>query len=209
MNNPALKGEVSMSKMLSKTNPRLRRVDVVSNSFGSRITNAPEELSRTPEMSFPEILPRPGMFSQQLESTVTFEQLQSPANAHSWRKLDKQVNVVEGNVQLINLTSISPSSCVENPLAINSHAKELHWVHGIFTFPDKMESVLSKRMFPGFKIHFFPPANPTRNPAHAKFANFNSRGATAPLLHNNFLELNFEDGNSSLWLKPEVSLPLM
>ena len=210
MNNPALKGEVSISKMLSKTNPRLRRVDVVSNSFGSCITNAPEELSRAPEMSFPKILLQPRMFPQQLEGAIAFEQLQSPTNTHSRRQLNKQVDVVEGNMQLVDFTSITPSSCVKNPLAINPHAKKLHRVHGIFTFPNKVESVLSERMFPGFQIHFFPPAKLTRNPAHANFTNLFAKGSTSEPFHiNNFLELNFGDGNSSLWLKPEVSLPLM
>ena len=196
--------------MLTNINPGLRRSNVVLNSFHSCVSNTPEKLSRAPEMSFPKVIPQPWMFPQQLKSTVALKQLQRPANAHSWRQLNKQVDVVEGNMQLVDFTSISPSGCIEKPLAINSHAKKLHRVHGIFTFPNKVESVLSERMFPGFQIHFFPPAKLTKNPAHANFTNLFAKGSTSePFYVNNFSELNFEEGNSSLWLKPEVPLPLM
>ncbi len=179
------------------------------NSIASCITDAAEKLSWTPEMSLHEILPQPRMFVQQFESTVAFEQLQSLANTHRRWQLDKQMDVVSSDVQFINLTTISPSCSVQNPFAINPYSEELHRVSGIFGFPNKVKSVLSERMFPGFKIHFFPPANPTRNPAHAKFANFISRSPTGLLHDNNFPELNFGDGNSSFGFKAEASLPLM
>jgi len=209
MNNPALKGEVSNKKMLSQISPRLRRNNVMFHSFGSCVTDAPEKLSRAPEMSFGKILPQPRMFVQKFKPTVTFEQLQCSANTHRRGQLDEKMDMVNSDVQLVDFASISPSSCVEDSLAILPDTEELHRIFGIFRFPDKMESILSERMFSGFQIHFFPPANSTRNPAHAKFANLVSRGAVAPLDINNSKELNFEDGNSSLGFKAKVSLPLM
>jgi hypothetical protein len=65
-----------------------------------------------------------------------------------------------------------------------------------------------RKNFPGLQIHFFAPAKPAGDKAPANFAKFNSGGATAPSHNNNSKELNFEDGNSSLGFKAEVSLPL-
>ena len=209
MNNPALKGEVSRNKMLSQTSPRLRRNNVMFHSVASCISNASKKFSRAPEMSLGEILPQPGMFMQQFEGTVTFEQSQCFTNAHRRRQLDKQMDVVNSDVQLIDFTPISPSSRVQNSFAVNPDSEKLHRVFGILRFPDKMESILSERMFSGFQIHFFAPAKSAGNEAHANFAKFSSGGATAPLVSNQFKELNIEDGNSSLGFKTEVSLPLM
>ena len=210
MNYPALKGEVSAKeKMLSQTSPRLRRNDVMFHGFTSCIPNAPEKLSRTPEVSAPEMISQPGMFTEQLESTVAFKQLQSPANAHRRRQLDKEMDVISSNVQLVNLAAIPPSSCVQNSFAVNPNPVKLHRVSGIFRFPHEVEGILSERMLSGSQIHFFPPANSTGNPAHAKFANLISRGATAPLVPNHFKELNFEDGNSSPGFQSQGILAVM
>ena len=179
------------------------------DSFTSCIADTPEKLSRAPEVSFPEMLSQPWMFMQQFKRTVALEQLQRLANAHCWWQFDKQMHMVNSDVQFVDLAPISPSSSPQDSLAIHPHTKELHRVSGIFRFPHEVERVLSERVFPGFQIHFFPPANPTRNPAHAKFANLTS-GAQQSLSHaNTFKELNVEDGNSSLGFKTEVSLPLM
>lgn len=210
MNYPALKGEVSYKeKMLSQTNPRLRRNDVMFHSFASCVTDASEKLSRTPKVSFSEILSQPDMFAQKHVGRITLKQLQCLANTHRRRQLNKKMDVVNSDVQLVDFTPIFPSSSVENSFAVCSNTKELEWVSGIFRFPDKMESVLSERMFSGLKFHFFAPAKPAGNKAHANFAKFNSGGATAPSFYNNFTQLNIGDGNSSLGLNAEVSLPLM
>ena len=200
MNNPALKGEVSTKeKMLSQTSPGLRRNDVMFHSFSSCIADASEKLSRAPEMSMPEMPPQPWMLMQKFESTVTLEQLQSPANTHRRGQLDKQMDVINSDVNLINLTSISPSSRVENPLAINPHAKELHRVHRVFAFPDKMESILSEAMLPRFQIHFSSPKSATRDKAHANFTVYFEEPSIQALPSSQTKELNLmEDGDSSL-----------
>src|SRR3989304_8476290 len=100
MNHPALKGEVSINKMQQlQRNPRLRRSYVVSDSLAGCIADAPEEFSRTPEMSFFEIVSQPGMLLQQAESAVAFEQLKSLADAHRDGHFNKQMDVVNSDVK--------------------------------------------------------------------------------------------------------------
>ena len=190
--------------MQSQRNPRLRRIDVVSNSFAGCVADATEEFSRTPEMSFSEIVSQPRMFLQQTESAVAFEQLKSLADTHSGWHLNKQVDMVNSDVKFINLKPFSVSNLSDEELTIHPDAIKLHRVHGIFAFPDKMEGILSKGVISAFQIHFSTPKI-----AHAKFV-FNSEGLESRPSDSNHSEiLNFEGGNSSLGLKPEVSLPQM
>jgi hypothetical protein len=209
MNNPALKGEVSLNKMLRQIKPRLRRFNIVSNSFSSCISNASEEFSWTPEMSFSKMVSQPRMLFKNHKSTISFEQLQGFADAHCNWHFNKQVDMVNSNVQLINFEAMPISNLPDKELAIHSNPIELHRVFSVFTFPDKMESVLSEGMFGRFQIHFFAPKSDRTNIAHANFL-FNS-GAQQSLSNiQNSKELNLvEEGNSSLCLKAEVSLPLM
>ena len=81
MNYP-LKREVSINKMLSQRNLRLRRIDVVGNSFGSRVSDAAKELSRAPEVSFSKIISEPGMFLQKFKGRIALKQLNSLADTH-------------------------------------------------------------------------------------------------------------------------------
>ena len=209
MNYPALKGEVSITKMLSQIDPRLRRTDVVFNSFTSCISNTSKELSWAPEMSFPEILSQPVMPFQKFKGGIALKQLECPANAYGCWHLNKDMHVVDSNVQLIDSKSVSLCSFTDEKLTINPYASELERVPSILRLPHEVESILPEGMFSASQIHFFAPTNLTKNPAHAKFGKFSSRGAVAPLHINNSKELNVGDGNSSLGLKAEVSLPLM
>ena len=210
MNYPALKGEVSINKMTSQINPRLGRSDVMLHSFTSCVSNASKKLSRAPEMSLPEMVSQPGMLLQKFKGGISFKQLECFANTHSGWHFNKQMHMVSSDMQLIDLKSMSFSSLLyENP-AIHSDAIELHGISSVLGLPHKVEGILPEGMFSAPQIHFFAPANSTRNGAHAKFAKFSSRGATsAPLVHNQSEKLNIEDGNSSLCFKAEVSLPLM
>lgn len=195
--------------MQSQINPRLRRTDVVLNSFASSVSNAPKELSWTPEMSLPEILSQPIMSLQKFESGIAFKQLKGFANTHSGWHFNKQMRMINSDMQFINAESVSISSFSDKTLAVNSNALKLEWIPSIFGLPNKMESILSKGMSCAFQVHFFTPANLTENLAHAKFAKFSSGAQQSPKYVNNFKELNIGDGNSSLCLKAEVSLPLM
>ena len=190
--------------MLSQRNPRLRRSYVVSNSFAGGVSDAAKEFSRTPEMSFSEIISEPGMFFQQTESTVTFEQLKSLADTHGGWHLNKQVDMVDIDVELINLAALPVSNLPDEELAIHPDSIKLHRVHSILAFPHEVESILSKAMLSGFQIHFSSPKI-----AHANFV-FSSRGlGSNPSLSRIHDKLNFEGGNSSLGLKAEVPLPRM
>ena len=93
-------------------------------------------------------------------------------------------------------------------LAIHPNKLKLEGVSCIFRFPDKMESILSEAVFKTFQIHFFAPKTLARNKVHTKFVNLFHEEGTNPLYIQE-LNINKEDGNSSLCLKAEVSLPWM
>ena len=176
--------------MLKQISPRLRRSNIVLNSFTSCISNTPEEFSRTPEVSFSEVIPQPGMLMQKLEGTVSFKQLQGFANTHGSWHFNKQVDMVNSNVQLINFESILVGDLPNKKLTIHSDSIKLHGVSGIFAFPNKVESILSEAVFKTFQIHFMSP----QNIAHAKSDNLVS-GAQQSLSNiNRNQELNFMGG---------------
>ena len=206
MKHPALKGEVSINKMLTQISPRLRRSDVVSNSFSGCVTDAAEEFSRAPEVSFSEIVSQPRMFLQKLKGRIAFEQLKSLADTHGDWHLNKKVDVVNSDVKLIDFTLLPVSNLPDEKLTIHSDAIEFHRVHGVFAFPHKVESILSKAMLSGFQIHFSSPEHSSHY-----IHEFNSGGLESrPSVFSHLTELNFwNSGNSSLGLKPEVSLPRM
>jgi len=205
MNHPALKREVSINKMLTKISPRLRRIDIVGNSFSGCVSDAAKELSRTPEVSFSEMVSQPRMFLQKLKGAIAFKQLKSLADTHGGRHLNKQVDMVNSDVEFINLESFSVSNLPDEELTIHPDSIELHGVFSILAFPHEVESILSKAMLPRFQIHF---SSPEYSSHYIRL--FNSGGLVSRPPSSNHLEiLNLEGGNSSLGLKAEVSLPRM
>jgi len=176
--------------MLTTFNPRLRRSDVVLDSFHSCIPNTPKEFSWTPEMSFSEVVPQPRMLLQKSKSRCTFKQLKSFANTHCGRQLDKQVDMINGDVKFINFTPISHSHFSDESFTIHSNTIELQGIFGIFRFPDKMESILSEGMTPTLQIHFFTPQTFIRNKVLSMFVNLIQEGIHYPSLNNNSEELN-------------------
>jgi len=190
--------------MLKLTNPRLRRFDVVVNSFDSCISDTPKEFSRTPEMPMPEMVSKPRMFFEKAESRIALKKLKSLANAHGWRKLNKQVDMINSDVEFINFTLPSISNLSNKELTIHPQAIELEGIPCVFNFPHEVESILSKAMFSGFQIHFSSPEH------SSNYVQFNSRGlGSNPNLSNHLGILNFEDGDSSPSLKTWVSSPWM
>jgi len=194
--------------MLKLTNPRLRRSNVVLNSFGSCISNTPKEFSWTPEMSMSEMVSQPGVLLHQLEGAITFEQLQSFANADSNWHLNEEMDMINSDVEFIDFESLPVSNLPQEKLTIHSKPIELKGIFSIFNFPNKMESILSEAMLPRFQIHFLSPKS-AGDKAHANLT-FNSGGLVSRPSDTNHLEiLNFEDGDSSQNLKVWVSSPWM
>ena len=191
--------------MLKLTNPRLRRSNIMLNSFGSCISDAAKEFSWTPEMSMSEIISQPRMFLHQLESTVSFKQLQSFADTHSDRHLNEEMDMVNSDVKFINFEPFSVSNLPQEKLTIHLQSIELEGVHCIFNFPDKMESILSKAVFSGFQIHFLSPEH-SSNYVH-RFISGGLVSRPSDSIHSEIL--NFEDGDSSQNLKVWVSSPWM
>mgnify|MGYP001223192280 CR=1 FL=1 len=179
MNNPALKREVSKDKkMLSKITPRLRRFNVVVNSFDSCVSDTPKEFSRTPEISSSKVVSQPRMFFEKFKGTVPFKQLKGPANTRSRRQLNKQMDMINSNVEFINFNFSPISYFPQEELAVHSQPVELERVFRVFNFPHKVEGILSEAMLPRFQIHFLPsiegtpigasPKSAKRKKAHAK-----------------------------------------
>ena len=191
--------------MLKLTNPRLRRSNVMLNSFGSCIPDASKEFSWTPEMSFSEIISEPRMFLHQTEGTIPFEQLQSFADTHSDWHLNEEMDMINSDVKFINFEPFSISNLSYEELTVHSNSIKLHRVHSIFTFPDKMESILSEAMLSRFQIHFLSPEH-SSNYVH-QFISGGLESRPSDSIHSEIL--NFEDGDSSQNLKVWVSSPLM
>jgi len=184
--------------MLKLTNPRLRRSNVVLNSFSSCISNTPKEFSRTPEMSSSKISSEPRILLHQSESTVTFKQLKHHTNAHSRGHLNKEMDIINNNVQLINFKSFSVSNLPQEKLAIHSQPVKFEGVSCIFNFPDKMEGILSKAMFSRFQIHFSSPKS-AGDKAHANLIVYFEEPSIQALPNNQTKELNLlGDDDSSL-----------
>ena len=181
------------------------------NSFSSCISNAPEEFTWTPEMPMSEMVPQPRMFLHQLESAVPFEQLQRFADRHCWRQFNKQMDMVNSDVKLVNFTSILDCNLSDKSFTINFNPIKFKRVHGIFGFPYKMESILPEGMFKTLQIHFFTPELTRNIIAHANsMCLVTGTQSQSSSYINKYQELNLvEEGNSSLGLKAEVSLPLM
>jgi len=210
MNNPALKREVSIIKMLKLTNPWLRRSNVVLNSFSSCVSDAPKEFSRTPEMPFSKMSSEPGMFLHQHPRRITLKQLKSHAHRHSRRHLNKQVDVVNSNMQLINFASLSVSNLPQKKLTIHFQPIKLEWVSCIFNFPHEVECILPEAMLPGFQFHFLSPKSATRKRAHANLKVYFEEPSIQALPNSQTKELNLmENGDSSQNLKVWVSSPWM
>ncbi|MFH1311371.1 MAG: hypothetical protein ABIH65_03115 [Nanoarchaeota archaeon] len=191
--------------MLSQRNPWLRRIDVVSNSSASGISDATKEFSRTSEVSFSEIVSQPRMFLQKFKGTITFKQLKGFADAHSGWHFNKQVDVINSDVKFVNLKPFSVSNLSDEEFTIHSNTIEFHRIHGIFAFPHEVENILSKAMFSRFQIHFSSPKH-SSNYVHG----FISGGLESSPSDSIHLEiLNFEDGDSSQNLKDWVSSPWM
>jgi len=195
--------------MLKLTNPRLRRFDVVVNSFNSCISNTSKEFPRAPEMSFSEMVSQPRMFFEKLKGAVSFKQLKSHTNTHSWRHLNKQMDMVNSNIELINFEPFSISNLPQEELTIHSEPIKLERVFGIFNFPNKMESILSEAVFSGFQIHFSSPKS-AEDGAHANFSFSFEEPSIQALPNSQTKELNLmEDGDSAPNLKVRVSSPWM
>ena len=194
--------------MLKLLNPRLRRNNVVLDSLGSCVADAPKEFSRTPEMSFSKVVSQPGMFFEKFKGAVSFKQLKSHTNTHGRGHLNKQVDMVNSNMEFVNFEPFSVSYLSQEKFAIHPESVKLERVFGIFNFPYKMESVLSEAVFSGFQIHFLSPKSATRNRAHANFAFSFKEPSISALYIKDSTELNLmENGDSSLCLKTQVSSP--
>lgn len=161
-------------------------------------------------MSSSKMVSKPGMFLHQLESTVTFEQLQSFADTHGNWHLNEEMDMVNSDMKFINFEPFSVSNLPQEKFTIHSNKLKLERVSCIFNFPDKMESILSEAMFSGFQIHFLSPKSARGDKAHANLTVYFEEPSIQALPNIQTKELNLmENGDSSQNLKVWVSSPWM
>jgi len=183
--------------MLTTFNPRLRRSSVVLNSFHSCISNTPKEFSWTPEMSFSEAVPQPRMLIHKSKSRSAFKQLKSHTNTHSWRQLNKQVNMVNSDVKFIDFIPVFHSHLSDESFTINPDAIKFQRVFCILRFPNKMKSILSEGMTHTLQIHFFTPKTFIRNSVLTMFDNLFQEGIYYHFLNNNSQEIKLTTEHGS------------
>ena len=145
---------------------------------------------------------------QKFKGAVSFKQLEGFTNSNCWRQFNKEMDMVNSDVEFINFASILNSDLIDEPFTINSNPIKLKGVQGIFRFPHKVEGILPKFMTKAFQIHFFPPKSTRGKKAHANFC-FISRGSTSePRSIKELTELNFIGATALLpSLKARVSEP--
>ena len=160
-------------------------------------------------MSIPKVISKPRMFFEKSKGTISLKQLKGFANTHSGGQLNKQVDMVNSDVQLINFTFLPVSNLPKKELTIHSEPIKLEGVFSIFNFPDKMESILSKAMFSGFQIHFLSPKS-AGDKAHANLNVYFEEPSIQALPNSQTKELNLlRDCDSSPNLKVWISSPWM
>ena len=178
----------------------------MGGGFGGCVADAAEEFSRAPEMPFAEMPSEPRMFLEKFKGTATFKQLQCFADARRRWKFDEEVDVVGSDVKFVNFESPSVSDPSQKKFAVHFQPVKFERVFRVFNFPDKMESVLSEAVLPGFQIHFLFPKSATRNKAHANFDVYFEEPSIPTIPNIQTKELNLlEDGDSSQNLKVWVS----
>ena len=154
-------------------------------------------------MSFSKMSSKPGMFLHQHPGRKSLEQLKSQTNIHSRGHLNKQVDMINSNIEFINFEPFSVSYLSQEKLTIHSEPVKLEGISCIFNFPHEVEGILSEAMLPRFQIHFSSP-----KPAHANLIVYFEEPSIQALPNSQIQELNLmEDGDSSPNLKVWVSSP--
>ena len=160
-------------------------------------------------MSFSKIVSKPRMFFHQTESAISFEQLKGFTNTNSWRDFNKQMDMVNSNIEFINFEPFSVSNLPEKEFTIHPQPVKFERVFSIFNFPHKVEGILSEAMLSGFQVHFLSPKS-AGDKAHANFTVYFEESSISTSPNTQTEELNLlEDGDSSPNLKIWVSSPWM
>ena len=115
------------------------------NGFSSHVANASEELSGTPKVSFVKIfiLPQRWMFFEELISTSALEYLQSFADWHRGRALNKQMHMIRHYLQLIHFKTPLLCNGQQDCFTILPQVFKLENRKSIFGLPNQMVSILT------------------------------------------------------------------
>ena len=149
-------------------------------------------------MSFSKMISQPRMFLHQHPRRKSLKQLESQTNTHRRGHFNKQVDMINTNVKLINFEPFSVSHLPQEEFAIHSKPVKFERVFGIFNFPHKVECVLSEAVLPRFQIHFLSPKS-AGDKAHANLMVYFEEPSIQALPNSQTKEINLlEDGDSSL-----------
>jgi len=150
------------------------------------------------------------MFLKKLVSAVSLEQLKSQTNTHRGRHFNKQVNMINPDIELINFEPFSVSDLPQEKLTIHPQPVKLEGISCVFNFPHKVEGILSEAMLPRFQIHFSSPETLIRSKVLTMLRFYFKEPSISASFTNTSKELNLmEHGDSSQNLKVWVSSPLM
>ena len=145
-------------------------------------------------MPFSKMVSQPRMFSEKLKGGIAFKQLKSFTNTNCSGELNKDMHMVNSNMQFINFESMPDCNIPYEDFTINPNKLKLERVSCIFRFPDKMESILSEAVAKTFQIHFLTPQTFIRNKVLTMFDfNLIQEGTFYPFLNNNSQELNLTE----------------
>ena len=131
---------------------------------------------------------------QKSVSTIAFKQLQCHANTHYWRHFNKQVDMVNSNMQFINSESMPVCTLPDEKLTIHSDSVKLQGISCVFNFPDKMKGILSEAVAKTFQFHFLTPKTFIRSKVLTMFVNLFHGDSINPRVSNNSQELNLLEG---------------
>ena len=161
-------------------------------------------------MSMSKMVSQPWMLLKKSKGTITLKQLESSTDTHGCWHFNKQMDMINPDMQFINFKSVFFGGFSDKSFTINHNAEKLEGVHCILRFPNKVECILSEGMFKSLQVHFFAPQTFIRNRVLTMFdLNLVQEGVSNPSWTSNSQKLNLAEGNSSLCLKAEVSLPWM
>ena len=164
MNNPALKGEVSIVRKMGKRNlfrkmpSMMAVVDVGLDNIRGNVPYRTEKLARTPEVSFSKMLAQPRMLAKKFVRTAAFKQLKSFTNSHSRRYSYKHVDMIRFNLKFKDFHAFVMSYFTQKLVAMVPDYLKFKWVLRVFRFPYKMVSILSNAVSMVVKsFHFMIP----------------------------------------------------
>ncbi len=118
-------------------------VDVSLDYLRGNVPYRTKKLTRTPKMPFSKMLTQPRMLPKKFVGTTSFKQLKSLGNTHSGSYLDKQMDMVRLDLELVDFHVPLLGNFSQKLFAMLSNCLKPKWVSRVLGLPHKMVSVLT------------------------------------------------------------------